>query len=44
MKILVVGATGGTGKHVVGQALEAGHDVTLFPRDPAKIGREHPLR
>ena len=42
MKLLVVGATGGTGKHVVGQALEAGHDVTVFARDPARIGREHP--
>jgi len=42
MKLLVVGATGGTGTHVVGQALDAGHDVTVFARDPAKTGREHP--
>jgi putative NADH-flavin reductase len=42
MKILIVGATGGTGKHIVGQALDAGHDVTVFARDPAKTGREHP--
>lgn len=41
MKILVVGATGGTGRHVVGQALDAGHDVTVFARDPAKTGRQH---
>jgi putative NADH-flavin reductase len=41
MKILVVGATGGTGKHVVGQALDGGHEVTVFARDPAKTGREH---
>ena len=41
MKILVVGATGGTGKHLVGQALDAGHDVTVFARDPAKAGPEH---
>lgn len=42
MKILVVGATGGTGKHIVGQALEAGHEVTVFARDPARTGHEHP--
>ena len=41
MKILVVGATGGTGKLVVGQAQDAGHDVTVFARDPAKTGRKH---
>jgi putative NADH-flavin reductase len=42
MRILVVGATGGTGKHIVGQALGAGHHVTVFARDPARTGHEHP--
>ncbi|MFD2395668.1 NAD(P)H-binding protein [Prauserella oleivorans] len=32
MKITVFGATGGTGTHVVGQALAAGHDVTAVVR------------
>jgi putative NADH-flavin reductase len=42
MKLLVLGATGRTGQHIVGQALDAGHDVTVMARDPAKApaGRE----
>ena len=39
MKILVIGATGGTGREIVGQAAAAGHEVTAFVRD-AKEGRE----
>lgn len=35
MRIAVFGATGGTGRHVVFQALEAGHEVTALVRDPA---------
>ncbi len=42
MKIIVFGATGGTGREVVRQALEAGHDVTAFVRDPAKVAIQHP--
>lgn len=38
MKITVFGATGGTGKHIIGQALEAGHEVKAFVRDTAKMG------
>jgi len=41
MKIVVFGATGGTGKQVVKQALEAGHLVTAFVRTPSKLGIEH---
>ncbi|MFI0451089.1 NAD(P)-dependent oxidoreductase [Actinomadura sp. 6N118] len=41
MKILVFGATGGTGRRVVEQALDRGHEVTAFVRDPAKLGVEH---
>jgi putative NADH-flavin reductase len=37
MKILVFGATGGTGRQIVQQALEQGHVVTAFARDPRKI-------
>lgn len=36
MKIVVLGGTGGTGRQIVSQALEAGHDVTVYLRDPAK--------
>lgn len=37
MKLLVIGATGPTGLEVVGQALKAGHDVTVYVRNPSKI-------
>ncbi len=37
MKIVVFGATGGTGKQVVRQALEAGYQVTAFVRSPEKL-------
>ena len=37
MKILVFGASGGTGRVLVTQALDQGHVVTAFVRDPAKI-------
>ncbi|UBU13561.1 NAD(P)-dependent oxidoreductase [Nonomuraea gerenzanensis] len=43
MKITVFGATGGTGRHVVEQALDAGHHVTAVVRDPAGLPRsDHP--
>jgi len=37
MKIAVFGASGGTGRHVVAQALAAGHAVTALVRDPAAL-------
>ena len=37
MKIIVFGATGGTGKEIVRQALEQGHHVTAFVRDPIAL-------
>jgi putative NADH-flavin reductase len=37
MKILLFGATGGTGKQVLLQALEQGHTVTVIVRNPSKI-------
>jgi len=42
MKLLVLGGTGGTGKQIVVQALEAGHEVTVLARDRAKVGPDHP--
>lgn len=41
-KILVIGATGGTGRELVRQALERGYEVTAFVRTPSKFGIEHP--
>lgn len=41
-RILVVGATGGTGRQVVAQALERGYVVTAFARNPSDLGIEHP--
>jgi putative NADH-flavin reductase len=34
MKVLIVGATGGTGRQIVSQAIERGHSVTAFVRAP----------
>jgi putative NADH-flavin reductase len=42
MHILIVGATGGTGRQLVQQALDLGHQVTAFVRKPAKLKMEHP--
>ncbi len=42
MRITVIGASGGTGEQVVRQALEQGHLVSAFSRNPAKLGIEHP--
>jgi len=41
VKILVLGPTGGTGRHVLSQALERGHEVTAFARTPSKISERH---
>jgi putative NADH-flavin reductase len=41
MKIIIFGATGTVGKHVITQALDAGHEVTAFARNPEKIKATH---
>jgi putative NADH-flavin reductase len=43
MNVIIFGATGGTGRHLVEQALDLGHSVTAFVRDPARMPRSHPL-
>jgi len=40
-RLLILGATGGTGQQVVAQALDRGHEVTAFVRDPAKLQTRH---
>lgn len=37
MKLIIFGSTGGTGQQVLRQALELGHDVTVFVRKPEKL-------
>lgn len=37
MKILVIGATGGSGRAAVSALLDRGHDVTVFVRNPAAV-------
>ena len=41
MKLVIFGSTGGTGLQVVAQALEQGHDVTAFVRNPEKLDQKH---
>jgi len=41
MRLLIVGATGGTGRELVRQALERGHDVTAFARGPSRLDLTH---
>jgi len=36
-KLVVVAASGGIGRHLLSQALAAGHDVTAVVRDPARL-------
>lgn len=39
MQIALFGATGGTGRQVLEQAVRAGHQVTALVREPAKLGQ-----
>jgi len=42
MKLLVFGATGGTGRQTVEQALAQGHQVTALVRQPTALAIQHP--
>jgi len=41
-RLLIVGATGGTGRQLVAQALERGFMVTALARDPSRLDAGHP--
>jgi len=41
LKILVYGASGKIGTHVVDEALDRGHMVTAVSRDPSRISKNH---
>jgi uncharacterized protein YbjT (DUF2867 family) len=41
MKVLVIGATGGTGRHVVRRLLARGDSVRAFARRPADVTERH---
>jgi putative NADH-flavin reductase len=41
MRVLVFGATGSVGRHVVEQGLARGHEVTAFVRDPSGLDVAH---
>ena len=43
MKLVVFGASGGTGREIIGQALEQGHEVTALVRDPKKLAIKNNL-
>jgi putative NADH-flavin reductase len=42
LRLLIIGATGGTGRELVAQALQLGHNVTALARRPGKLSLQHP--
>ncbi|MFC1416596.1 NAD(P)-dependent oxidoreductase [Streptacidiphilus cavernicola] len=42
MKLTVLGATGGIGRQIVQQALDADHDVTAVVREKSRLALDHP--
>jgi putative NADH-flavin reductase len=40
MKLTIIAATGGIGRHLLEQATDGGHDVTAVVRTPAKLTRQ----
>jgi len=40
-RVLIFGATGGTGQHLVKQALAQDFSVTAFVREPSKVTIQH---
>ena len=41
-KLIIFGATGGTGREVVRQALDRGHEVTIIVRNLLSFDIQHP--
>ena len=41
MKLIIFGSTGSIGRQLVKQALEQGHMVAAFARDPARVDIKH---
>src|SRR2546421_12007672 len=41
MRLLILGATGGTGQQLVTQSLEQDHEVTALVRTPSKLNLSH---
>lgn len=41
MRVLIIGATRGIGAELLPLSLEAGHEITVLARDPAKIQTSH---
>src|SRR5260221_14548605 len=41
MRLTIFAATGGVGRHLLSQALDAGHDVTVVVRNPNKLPAGH---
>lgn len=42
MKLLIIGGTGATGRELIKQALEQGHQLTALVRNPEKLKLAHP--
>jgi putative NADH-flavin reductase len=42
MKLLIIGGTGGTGRELIKQALDSGHQLTALIRNPNKLRIVHP--
>ncbi|MGB5692103.1 MAG: SDR family oxidoreductase [Flavobacteriaceae bacterium] len=42
MNILIIGATGKTGRQLIKEGLEAGHSITALVRNPCKLNEQHP--
>src|SRR5215469_5922058 len=40
MKLTIIAATGGVGRQLLRQALDAGHDVTVVARNPANLPQD----
>jgi putative NADH-flavin reductase len=42
MRLLILGATGRTGKHLLTEALKRGHNVNILVRDASKVSTQSP--